>query len=250
MNVIVQTDHLTKKFHSQTAIENINLRIEQGSIYGLLGPNGAGKSTLLKHLVGLLRPTQGKIFLFGEPWQRKHLWQVGTLIEAPALYGHLTAQENLLVHTSLLGLPRQRIDDVLAQVELSNVGKKKVSQFSLGMKQRLGIASALLSEPRLLILDEPTNGLDPAGIREMRALIHTFCQQGITVVISICKIRLLHTHYVVRNMQSRFTMKPVYCPSWNRLSGSITTISSRCWIICLKMHCVSHLRKVISHFVG
>ncbi|HEY4385023.1 MAG TPA: ATP-binding cassette domain-containing protein, partial [Ktedonobacteraceae bacterium] len=162
MNVIVQTNNLTKKFRTQIAIENINLMIEQGSIYGLLGPNGAGKSTLIKHLVGLLKPTNGQVLLFGEPWQRKHLWNVGTLIEAPALYGHLTARENLAVHTSLLGLPKQRIDEVLEQVELSEAGAKKVSQFSLGMKQRLGIASALLSKPHLLILDEPTNGLDPA----------------------------------------------------------------------------------------
>lgn len=184
MNYIVQTTNLTKKFRSQTAIENINLEIEPGSIYGLLGPNGAGKSTLLKHLVGLLRPTHGQVLVFGEPWQRKHLWHLGSLIEAPALYGHLTAYENLKVHTCLLGLPARRIDEVLEQVELGNVGTKKVSQFSLGMKQRLGIASALLSKPHLLILDEPTNGLDPAGIREMRQLIQRFREQGITVLIS------------------------------------------------------------------
>lgn len=197
MNAIVQTNNLTKKFRAQTAIENINLIIEQGSIYGLLGPNGAGKSTLLKHIVGLLRPTSGQVFLFGESWQRKHLWNVGTLIEAPALYGHLTARENLAVHTTLLGLPRQRIDEVLDRVELYNVGTKRVAQFSLGMKQRLGIASALLSRPQLLLLDEPTNGLDPAGIREMRALIQQFRQQGITVLVSshiLAEVEQIVTH--------------------------------------------------------
>lgn len=184
MNYIVQTKQLTKRFRSQVAIENIDLAIEQGSIYGLLGPNGAGKSTLLKHLVGLLRPTSGQVLIAGESWQRKHLQHIGTLIESPSLYGHLTARENLKVHTYLLGLSQRRIDEVLEQVELSNVGNKKVAQYSLGMKQRLGIASALLSKPYLLILDEPTNGLDPAGIREMRQLIQSFREQGMTVLVS------------------------------------------------------------------
>lgn len=197
MDYLVQTTSLTKRFRSQTAIENINLTIESGSIYGLLGPNGAGKSTLLKHLVGLLRPTHGQVLMFGEPWQRKHLWHIGTLIEAPALYGHLTAYENLKVHTCLLGLSVRRIDEVLEQVELGSVGTKKVSQFSLGMKQRLGIASALLSKPRLLILDEPTNGLDPVGIREMRQLMQRFREQGITILVSshiLAEVEQVVTH--------------------------------------------------------
>ncbi|QBD75892.1 ATP-binding cassette domain-containing protein [Ktedonosporobacter rubrisoli] len=197
MNVIVQTVNLTKRYKKQNAIENVNLAIEDGAIYGLLGPNGAGKSTLLKHLAGLLRPTQGQVFLFGEPWQRKHLWQLGTLIEMPSLYGHLTAYENLAVHAHLLGLKKSRISEVLEQVELRDVEKKRVSAFSLGMKQRLGIASALLSHPRLLILDEPTNGLDPAGIREMREMIQQFSRQGITVVVSshiLAEVAQIVTH--------------------------------------------------------
>jgi ABC-2 type transport system ATP-binding protein len=197
VSYIIQTQQLTKRFRSQLAIENVDLAIEQGSIYGLLGPNGAGKSTLLKHLVGLLRPTSGQVLIAGEPWQRKHLWQIGTLIESPSLYEHLTARENLKVHSYLLGLPDRRTDEVLEQVELINVGNKKVAQYSLGMKQRLGIASALLSNPQLLILDEPTNGLDPAGIREMRQLIQRFCEQGMTVLISshiLSEIEHIVTH--------------------------------------------------------
>ncbi|GCE47281.1 ABC-2 type transport system ATP-binding protein [Thermosporothrix hazakensis] len=197
MSFIVQTVHLTKKYRNQIALQNVNLLIEQGTIYGLLGPNGAGKSTLIKHLVGLLRPTEGQVLLFGEPWRREHLWHIGALIEGPALYGHLTAWENLAVHATLLGVPKNRIDEALEQVDLRNVGSKKAAQFSLGMKQRLGIASALLSRPKLLILDEPTNGLDPAGIREMRGLIHRFCQQGMTVLVSshiLAEIEQVVTH--------------------------------------------------------
>lgn len=143
------------------AVRNVSLQIERGSIYGLLGPNGAGKSTTLKMLVGLLRPTGGRIILDGRPWQRESLSKIGSLIESPALYGNLTAEENLLVHTRLLKIPKTKITEVLETVNLKNTGKKRVSQFSMGMKQRLGIASALLNDPELLILDEPTNGLDP-----------------------------------------------------------------------------------------
>lgn len=183
-NLILETQNLCKEFGSQKAVDNISLQIKRNSIYGLLGPNGAGKSTILKMLVGLLHPTSGSILFDNEQWKRSSLSKIGALIEAPALYGNLTARENLLVHTKLLGIPDTRINEVLEIVDLKDTGKKRASQFSLGMKQRLGIAIALLNNPKLLILDEPTNGLDPFGIQELRELISSFPSKGITVVLS------------------------------------------------------------------
>ena len=184
-NLILETQNLCKEFGSQKAVDNISLQIKRNSIYGLLGPNGAGKSTILKMLVGLLHPTSGSILFDNGQWKRSSLSQIGALIEAPALYGNLTARENLLVHTKLLGIPDTRIDEVLQIVDLKDTGKKRASQFSLGMKQRLlRIAIALLNNPKLLILDEPTNGLDPFGIQELRELISSFPSKGITVVLS------------------------------------------------------------------
>ena len=183
-NLILETENLSKQYGEQMAVRNVSLQIERGSIYGLLGPNGAGKSTTLKMLVGLLRPTGGRIILDGRPWQREFLSKIGSLIESPALYGNLTAEENLLVHTRLLKIPKTKITEVLETVNLKNTGKKRVSQFSMGMKQRLGIAAALLNDPELLILDEPTNGLDPFGIQELRELIVSFSEKGMTVILS------------------------------------------------------------------
>lgn len=181
---ILETKDLCKTFGEQTAVDQVALKIKKGSIYGLLGPNGAGKSTILKMLTGILHPTKGSILFDEKPWERASLSKIGALIEAPALYGNLTAQENLLVHAKLLKIPDKRLKEVLEIVELENTGKKKTSQFSLGMKQRLGIAIALLNNPKLLILDEPTNGLDPFGIQSLRALISSFPSKGITVILS------------------------------------------------------------------
>lgn len=181
---ILVTKNLGKYYGKQPAVKDVSLQIPAGAIYGLLGPNGAGKTTILKMLTGLLRPSSGEIYVFGRPWQRQHLERIGALIEAPALYGNLTASENLEVHAKLMGLAQDRIDEVLETVDLKNTGKKLASQFSLGMKQRLGIAIALLGKPDLLILDEPTNGLDPIGIQELRELIRSFPSQGITVILS------------------------------------------------------------------
>ena len=166
------------------AVNKVSLNIPRNSVYGLLGPNGAGKSTTLKMLTGILKPTIGTVTFNGQPWSREALNEIGALIEMPPLYENLTARENLKVRTTLLGLPDKRIDEVLQIVQLTNTGKKRVGQFSLGMKQRLGIANALLNHPKLLILDEPTNGLDPIGIEELRELIRSFPQKGITVILS------------------------------------------------------------------
>lgn len=181
---ILETKELTKKFGRQKAVDNLSLQIEKNSVYGLLGPNGAGKSTTLKMITGMLHKISGEILFEDKPWSRADLEKIGALIEMPPLYDNLTAWENLKVRTLLLGLPDSRIKEVLEIVDLKNTGKKKSGQFSIGMKQRLGIAIALLNHPRLLILDEPTNGLDPLGIQELRDLIKSFPEQGITVILS------------------------------------------------------------------
>lgn len=183
-NNILTTEKLTKVYHRQKAVDNLSLAIPRNSVYGLLGPNGAGKSTTLKMIAGIIQPTSGKIIYNNQPWKRQDLAEIGALIENPPLYGNLTARENLLVRTTALGLPKTRIDEVLQIVDLTNTGKKKARQFSMGMKQRLGIALALLNHPKLLILDEPTNGLDPIGIQDLRELIRTFPAKGITVIFS------------------------------------------------------------------
>lgn len=181
---ILQTKDLTKKFKRQNAVNNISISVPRNSIYGLLGPNGAGKSTLLKMLVGMLKPNSGKVIFDGYLWSRKDLLMIGSLIESAPLYENLSARDNLRVRTTIFRLPDSRIDEVLEIVDLKDTGKKRAGQFSMGMKQRLGIAIALLNNPKLLILDEPTNGLDPIGIQELRELIKSFPRKGITVILS------------------------------------------------------------------
>lgn len=184
MEMMLQTTKLSKTFKKQKAVNKVSLNIEKGKVYGLLGPNGAGKSTTLKMLTGVLKPTAGEIYFDGKPWARESLSEIGALIENPPIYENLSARENLKVRSLLLGVDEKRIDEVLEIVSLANTGRKKAGQFSLGMKQRLGIAMALLGAPKLLILDEPTNGLDPIGIEEFRELIRSFPACGITVILS------------------------------------------------------------------
>lgn len=160
------------------------MAIPEGCVYGLLGPNGAGKSTILKMLAGLLRPDSGKILFRGQLWSRKNLEETGCLIETPPIYENLSAWENLKVRALLLGETEERMREVLETVDLTGTGRKPAGKFSLGMKQRLGIAIALLGRPKLLILDEPVNGLDPLGIQELRQMIRNFPRQGITVIVS------------------------------------------------------------------
>lgn len=185
---ILETRGLVKRFgrggDAQAAVDRVSLHVEEGRVYGLLGPNGAGKSTTLKMITGMLRPTSGEMLFEGRPWRRSDLYRIGSLVEQPPLYPNLTARENLRVRTTLLGLPKERIDEVLAEVGLEDTGSKRAGRFSMGMKQRLGIALALLAEPRLLILDEPTNGLDPIGIEELRGTIRGFAERGVTVLLS------------------------------------------------------------------
>lgn len=184
MKAILKTNNLCKDFKKQKVVNNVSITVRENSIYGLLGPNGAGKSTTLKMITGMLRPTSGKVLFNGHEWNRKDLEQIGALIETPPLYENLSAVENLEVRAKLLNIPKTRIDKVLKMVDLQNTGRKKAGHFSMGMKQRLGIAIALLNSPKLLILDEPTNGLDPIGIQELRFLIRSFPSKGITVILS------------------------------------------------------------------
>ncbi|QHI72253.1 lantibiotic protection ABC transporter ATP-binding protein [Aminipila terrae] len=184
MSNILETKQLCKKYKNQKVNNKISLKVKEKSIYGLLGPNGAGKSTLLKMITGMIMPTSGEILFNEKPIERKDLAYIGSLIESAPLYENLTARQNLKVRTLMYGLPDQRIDEVLKIVNLTNTGKKKAGNFSMGMKQRLGIAIALLNKPKLLILDEPANGLDPIGINDLRNLIHSFPEQGISVIVS------------------------------------------------------------------
>lgn len=170
------------------SLVDINLHVERGSLYGFLGPNGSGKTTILSLLLGLLKKQKGSIEIFGQELQENRiniLKKIGSLIESPSLYGHLTARENLEVYRTIYGAPKERIGEVLKVVGLGDTGTKKSNNFSLGMKQRLAIALALLPSPELLILDEPTNGLDPSGIAELREFIKRLNrEEGITILIS------------------------------------------------------------------
>ena len=186
---IIETHDLCKQYGNTLRVAHLDLSVPEGSVYGFLGPNGAGKSTTLKMLLGLVRPTAGDIRVLGKRMDSANrltiLRQVGSLIESPSYYGHLTGEENLRIVQTLRGAPEKNIREVLQIVRLDGQRGKKVAHYSLGMKQRLGLAAALLGYPKLLILDEPTNGLDPAGIQEMRELICDLPERfGMTVVVS------------------------------------------------------------------
>lgn len=181
---ILETSNLSKTIHKNEIVKGINLKVRRNTVYGLLGPNGAGKSSTLKMLTGIWYPSGGAITFDNHDFSRADLNNISALIETPPLYDNLSALENLQVKATLLNIPKERMNEVLDIVDLRNTGKKKAKNFSLGMKQRLGIALALLNQPKLLILDEPTNGLDPVGIQELRSLIRSFTENGITVIIS------------------------------------------------------------------
>jgi ABC-2 type transport system ATP-binding protein len=199
---IVETKDLVHRFSDQaTVLDHISMQVPEGSIYGFLGPNGAGKTTTLRLIPGLLKKQQGSISIFGKPLEKNRigiLQKLGSMIESPSIYAHLSATENLEVLQKIYRCPKARIREVLRLVDLDGTKSKKAGRFSLGMKQRLGIAIALLNDPRLLILDEPTNGLDPNGIIEIRELLKRLNQQqGTTIIISshlLAEIEKLVTH--------------------------------------------------------
>ena len=184
----ISTSGLTRRFGALTAVDQVDLRVPRGSVYGFLGPNGAGKTTTIRMLLGLIRAHGGEVILLGRLLRRNRrtlLGQVGALVEAPSLYRHLTGRENLELTRRLTGCQRERIDAVLQTMQLVDAADRKVSGYSSGMRQRLGLALALLCEPSLLVLDEPTNGLDPAGIREMREFVQRLPEEhGVTVFLS------------------------------------------------------------------
>src|SRR5699024_10827755 len=202
MNYTIETSSLTKRYNGQLSVNHVDLKIPECGIYGFLGPNGAGKSTTMKMLLGLVKPTEGNVKILGKYLTSKNrldiLKHTGSLIESPSYYAHLTGRENLNLVCMLKQAPETEIDRVLHIVRLENQQHKKVGQYSLGMKQRLGLAAALIGSPKLLLLDEPTNGLDPAGIQEMRDLICSLPKEyGITVMVSshlLSEIDQMATH--------------------------------------------------------
>lgn len=203
---IVETKNLVKVFNKVKSVDSVNLKIKEGEIYGFLGPNGAGKSTTIKILLGLIRANSGEVYIFGKSIKENReeiLKNIGALVESPSYYGHLTAYENLDILKRMLKLNKEEIEEKLKLVNLWKERNKKVNEFSLGMKQRLGIAQALMGNPKLLILDEPTNGLDPAGIIEIRNLIRYLAKEKkITIIISshiLNEIELVATEVGVIN---------------------------------------------------
>ncbi|MDP7977355.1 ABC transporter ATP-binding protein [Bacillus sp. WLY-B-L8] len=189
MTYVLKTNQLTKVFQGKEVISNVNMHVKQGEIYGFLGPNGAGKTTIMKMITNLIKPTSGEIEIFGEKLTNTSyevLKRMGTIIEYPIFYEKLTAKENLNLHCEYMGYyDKKAIDRALDLVNLHNVDDKQVKDFSLGMKQRLGIARAITTKPELLILDEPINGLDPIGIKELRELFKLLCKEyGITLLVS------------------------------------------------------------------
>ncbi len=185
---IIETSNLTKTYAGFTAVSGVNLHIPRGTVYGFLGPNGAGKSTTMKMFLGLTKPTKGDFVIDGKKFPQDRiriLKEVGSFIEAPAFYGNLTGEENLDIVRRIIGLPKSSVDDALELVGLTQWRKRLARKYSLGMKQRLGLASALIGRPPILILDEPTNGLDPVGIHEIRSLIRSLPEKfNCTVLVS------------------------------------------------------------------
>jgi ABC-type multidrug transport system ATPase subunit len=185
-DVLVESRELTKRYGSHTvAVDRVSLTVRRGEVYGFLGPNGAGKTTTMRMLLGLIRPTSGAASVLGRrPGHPESLARVGALVESPAFYPYLSGRDNLRVIARYAGVPKERIDSALEQVELADRARDKFATYSLGMKQRLGVAAALLKDPELLILDEPTNGLDPAGMADMRDLIRSLGSGERTVLLS------------------------------------------------------------------
>jgi lantibiotic transport system ATP-binding protein len=208
MQLIIEITNLAKRFGKIEAVKNVSLNVQKGQIYGFLGLNGAGKTTTIRMILGLIYPSQGQIKVFNEKFSSQSLKRIGSLVETPSAYSHLTGFENLEVMRSLRNAPKDRITEVLKIVGLTDAANRTAREYSLGMKGRLSLASALLHEPELLILDEPTNGLDPQGIREIRDLIRTFPALGITVLVSshlLAEIEQIATNVgIISGGQMRF----------------------------------------------
>lgn len=239
MENILKTVDITKKFSKKVAVSAVNMNIKKGDIYGFIGRNGAGKTTLIKMLVGLSQPTSGSIELFDSKNLNKARHKIGTVIEAPAFVPHLNAKQNMLIQWNLLGSKdKSIIDETLKLVGLENVGNKKVKKFSLGMKQRLGIAMTLMGEPEFLILDEPTNGLDPEGIIEIRQMLKKLNQEkGLTILISshiLGELSKLATRYGIINdgvLIDEFTEQELVERCQSSLIVKVDDINKACEIL-------------------
>lgn len=196
----IEVRNLSKSFNEENVIKDISFNIKEGEICGLLGLNGAGKSTIMKMIVGILEPDNGEILFNGKKLSKKNFNDIGALIEMPPIYENLSAYDNLKVRALLLGVDETQIHATLKLIGLENSGRKKAGKFSLGMKERLGLGMAILNEPKFLVLDEPTNGLDPEGIKELRDIIRTFANNGVSVLISshqLNEISQLTSHNII-----------------------------------------------------
>jgi ABC-2 type transport system ATP-binding protein len=201
-NTAISVTDLSKKYEDRLAVSHINFEVPLGTVCGFVGPNGSGKTTTMRMLLGLITPTTGQGYILGQPIEHpeKYLSRVGAMIEGPAFYPALSGHENLMVLAKLGGFPVERVQALLEKVGLGDRGKSKYKTYSLGMKQRLGIAAALLPEPKLLMLDEPTNGLDPEGIQEVRALLRDLANDGTTVFVSshlLSELEIISDHIVM-----------------------------------------------------
>jgi ABC-2 type transport system ATP-binding protein len=201
-NTAISVSDLSKKYEDRLAVSHINFEVPLGTVCGFVGPNGSGKTTTIRMLLGLITPTTGQGHILGEPIEHpeKYLSRVGAMIEGPAFYPALSGHENLMVLARLGGFPIERVQTLLEKVGLGDRGKSKYKTYSLGMKQRLGIAAALLPDPKLLMLDEPTNGLDPEGIQEVRALLRELANDGTTVFVSshlLSELEIISDHIVM-----------------------------------------------------
>jgi ABC-2 type transport system ATP-binding protein len=183
--LVVETDGLTKRYGDRLAVDDVSMTVRRGEVYGFLGPNGAGKTTTLRMMLGLIRPTAGTATILGRPAGRTDVTErVGALVEGPGFYPYLSGRDNLRVLARYRNLPATQVDAALERVDLADRGDDRFKTYSLGMKQRLGVASALMGDPELIVLDEPTNGLDPAGMADMRALVIDLARGGQTVMLS------------------------------------------------------------------
>jgi lantibiotic transport system ATP-binding protein len=233
MSNAIQTSALTRQFSGQYGVRELALVVPSGAIYGFVGPNGAGKTTTIRLLLNLLKPTNGAIRIFDKPLCLDSLTQMGALVESPSLYSHLSGRQNLEVTRILLNAPLTRIDEVLTRVGLRDAADRLVSEYSLGMRQRLGLALALINRPRLLILDEPSNGLDPAGILELRRTIKSLSENdSVTIFVSshlLSEVELIATHVgVIHEGRMRFQ------GTLDALKQSVTTS--------LQIYCDAHDR--------
>ena len=246
MSYILQTDRLTKTIGGKTLVKDVSLHVKKGEIYGFLGPNGAGKTTVMRMLTNLWKPTEGRIELFGEtltPKSYEVLKRMGSIIEFPTFYEHMTGYENLKLHSEYMGYYQHgSIEKALELLDLTEAAKKPVKEYSLGMKERLGIARAVLCRPELLIFDEPTNGLDPAGMRQIRELFRTLCTEyGITIMVSthiLSEIEnIAHTVGIIRQgrMQKEISMEEIRRMCLNCIELSVQNQERAAYVLSEKL---------------